>query len=259
MKEQEIKKYPVEITLYRNATMRIKHYGINILTDPMLSPKESFMSFITPKKNLNPTVDLPTSLDNILNKINLVIVSHLHPDHFDAKAMEVLPKDIPIICTHEDKEALSEMGFSDIHGLKDQLMWNGITFTAIYGEHGNNELEDKLGPANGFIIEAPGYDTIYWIGNCILNNEIKKVIHHYHPRIIITHSGGAIYLDKHHILMNGYDTIDIAKQAPKSKIVAVHLDALDHCKETRESLRRKIIEEEVDNIFIPLDGQKLVF
>ncbi|MDC1105607.1 hypothetical protein OAT16_02815 [Prolixibacteraceae bacterium] len=56
--------------------------------------------------------------------------------------------------------------------------------------------------------------------------------------------------------MNRNDTIKIAKQFPKSKIVALDLDALDHCAESREVLKEKVKEEKISNVFIPLDGQR---
>ncbi|QZE12864.1 MBL fold metallo-hydrolase [Halosquirtibacter laminarini] len=257
MKQSAIKKHPIEVTLYRNATMRIKHFGIHILTDPMLSDKATFMSFVTPEQNLNPTVDLPMPLDRIIEGIDMVLISHLHPDHFDAKAMEVLPKTLPIVCSKDDSNAIKEMGFIEVIGIEDSTTWRGIRFTKTGGKHGVDELKDQLGEVVGFVLEAPGYETLYWVGDCILDNQIRKNIHKYNPKIIITHSGGAIYLGEHQILMNGDDTIEIAKQVPDAKIIAVHLDALDHCLESRTTLKTKVKEQEVKNIYIPLDGQKL--
>ena len=40
----------------------------------------------------NPLVSLPTSVDDIINDVDAVIVTHLHLDHYDDVAKEVLTK-----------------------------------------------------------------------------------------------------------------------------------------------------------------------
>jgi L-ascorbate metabolism protein UlaG (beta-lactamase superfamily) len=34
----------------------------------------------------------------LLRGVDAVFVSHLHSDHFDAAAQQLLPKDLPILC-----------------------------------------------------------------------------------------------------------------------------------------------------------------
>ncbi|WP_232275798.1 MBL fold metallo-hydrolase [Paenibacillus sp. 481] len=48
----------------------------------------------------NPTVDLPLPIEAII-QVDAVIVTHLHPDHFDAVATEVLSKDMQIFAQSE--------------------------------------------------------------------------------------------------------------------------------------------------------------
>ena len=47
---------------------------------------------------MNPLVDLPMPVEDIINGIDAVIVTHLHLDHWDDIAKEVLPKRNKIIC-----------------------------------------------------------------------------------------------------------------------------------------------------------------
>lgn len=51
----------------------------------MLAEKGTFPTFPeTIRRHLfNPLVSLPTSIDNILDGVDAVIVTHLHLDHFD--------------------------------------------------------------------------------------------------------------------------------------------------------------------------------
>lgn len=60
----------------------------------MLAEKGTYATFPeTIRQDLfNPLVSLPTSIDNILDGVDAVIVTHLHLDHFDDVAKNVLPK-----------------------------------------------------------------------------------------------------------------------------------------------------------------------
>lgn len=72
----------MQLQLIRNATLRLRYAGHTILIDPDLADKHSRPSFtgLLP----NPMVDLPLSPTKIVAGIDLLIVSHLHRDHFDA-------------------------------------------------------------------------------------------------------------------------------------------------------------------------------
>ncbi|GAA1376210.1 hypothetical protein GCM10009597_22680 [Peribacillus frigoritolerans] len=69
----------------------------------MLAEKGSYPTFPeTIRRHLfHPLVSLPTSIDNILDGVDAVIVTHLHPDHFDDVAKNVLPKNIKMIVQNE--------------------------------------------------------------------------------------------------------------------------------------------------------------
>lgn len=79
----------------RNATARLDYAGRTFLLDPMLSAKGELPSFagVSP----NPTVGLPVSADSLVAGIDGVIIGHMHADHFDAAAAELLPKDTPLL------------------------------------------------------------------------------------------------------------------------------------------------------------------
>ena len=86
----------MKIQLIRNATLKIQMGENTILVDPMLSNKGEIQSFAG--KEQNPTVELPVTVDEVMEDLDMVLVTHIHPDHFDKKAVELLPKNLPIIC-----------------------------------------------------------------------------------------------------------------------------------------------------------------
>jgi len=69
----------MKLQLIRNATMRLNYAGQTILTDPMLSPKDTIDSWAGVARN--PTVELPYEIEKITNGIDSVLVSHDHQDH----------------------------------------------------------------------------------------------------------------------------------------------------------------------------------
>lgn len=75
----------MNITQIRNATIVVKYANKKFLIDPMLAEKGTYATFPeTIRQDLfNPLVSLPTSIDNILDGVDAVIVTHLHLDHFD--------------------------------------------------------------------------------------------------------------------------------------------------------------------------------
>jgi hypothetical protein len=55
--------------------------------------------------------------------------------------------------------------------------------------------------------------------------------------------------------MNEEQTILLAQTAKNAKVIAVHLESLDHCRVTRNSLRQKATEHGIDEnrLIIPTD------
>ena len=87
---------------------------------------------------------------------------------------------------------------------------------------------------------------------------IQEAIDTHQPDIIITNSGGATFMGQHTILMDAEATVNVSKYAPKATVVAVHMEALDHCQTTRQSVRDVASKEQL-NIHVPQDGETLVF
>ena len=178
----------MEIQLIRNATMRIQYAGHLFITDPFLAAKESLRSFAG--NGENPTVELPCSPEEAITDVEMILVSHLHVDHFDDVATKLLPKDLPVFCQPGDDAQIKERGFKEVTAVSDQITWQDISITRTTGQHGTGEWAEKMGNVSGFIFRSEGEPTVYWMGDTIWYNEVRQIVKEVQPHVIITHSSG---------------------------------------------------------------------
>jgi L-ascorbate metabolism protein UlaG (beta-lactamase superfamily) len=235
--------------------MKIDYAGQTILTDPMLSPKDAIDPFAGVARN--PTVELPIPVDQILEGVDGVLVSHCHPDHYDSAASAALPKTIPVLCQTDDKLRITQDGFQTVIPIEASHVWNGITITRTGGQHGNGKILERMGNVSGFVLQAAGEPAVYWVGDSIWCTAVEEAITTFHPEVIITHSGGATIPGYDPIIMDLDQTIATAKASPKAIIVAIHMEALDHCPISRANLRRKADKElnRPSRLMIPKDSE----
>ncbi|MDA4804372.1 MBL fold metallo-hydrolase, partial [Enterobacter hormaechei] len=100
--------------------------------------------------------------------VELVLVSHLHADHFEPVAQELVPKHLPLICQPGDEEKIRSFGFTDVTPLTGDLTGKNIRLTRRDGNHGTGAVLPLMGNVIGFTIEADGEPSIYWAGDTIL-------------------------------------------------------------------------------------------
>lgn len=100
---------------------------------------------------------------------------------------------------------------------------------------------------------------MYWTGDTIYCDDVKKVITIHKPDYIITHSCGATLDDSGPIIMDAEQTIELCKDTGDAVIIAVHMEALDHATVTRNNLRNLADKESIsrEKLLIPEDGQTI--
>ena len=252
----------MKVQLIRNATLKLNYAGKTILVDPMLCSKETFEPFVKGLKR-NPTVDLNIPINEVINNLDCVLVTHSHPDHFDTLSGELLAKEIKLFSTPIDLDFFLKQEFTNVEVVDDKTTWENISITRIEGKHGSGPVLPYMGQVSGYVLQSDSEPTIYIVGDSVTVDEVKKAIETFKPEIIITNSGGGIIpgFEDYPVLMNEEQTIDLIKLAPKSKVIAVHLDCIDFCKTTRNSLREFASKKKVlDNqLLIPKDGETLSF
>lgn len=249
----------MELQLIRSATLKLNYNGRVILIDPYLAGKHDYEPLVG--KSRNPMVELPCKPEEVIEQVEMVIVSHLHTDHFDKAAWERLPKTLPLYCQPGNEEVIKSKGFSDVRVLHDQTDWEGIHIIRTPGQHGKGVWAERMGQVSGFLFQATGEPTVYWCGDTIWYETVEKVIREYQPNIIITHSCGAEFERNDPIVMDAEQTVTVCRAAPDAIVVATHMEAFDHSTVTRAELRTVATLQGIttQQLRIPDNGETLTF
>lgn len=244
----------------RNATLVLEGSKHTILVDPMLGAKGSLPPFTAFrfKAQKNPIVPLPHQAQAILEKVTHCLITHLHPDHLDKAAEQYLIKrNIPVLCSIHDQLNLKKRGLKVVQTIS---YWEKTTFLdgtieGIPARHGYGFIAKPMGKVMGYFIELPEEPSIYISADTIYTQAVAKVLKDYQPSLAIL-ACGAAQLDLFQpLLMKMEDILDFIKTAPH-KVLANHLEALNHCPMTREALKAKLLEQGLlEKTYIPDDGQ----
>jgi L-ascorbate metabolism protein UlaG (beta-lactamase superfamily) len=249
----------VRLTLVRHATLRVEFAGLTLLVDPQLDPKGAHDGVPgTADPRPSPLVDLPLPAADTIAGVDAVLVTHLHGDHFDATARELLPREPPLLCQPEDAERLRGDGFTDVRPVEDVLTLGGLRVYRTGGQHGTGEIGAKMAPVCGFVLAAAAEPVVYVAGDTIFCPEVRDAVATHAPATIVVNAGAARFLEGDPITMTADDVIALARHAPAARIVAVHFETVSHCTETRADLRGRVREEELeDRIAVPEDGESV--
>jgi L-ascorbate metabolism protein UlaG (beta-lactamase superfamily) len=247
----------MKLQLIRSATLRLTYAGHTLLIDPCLAAKGAYDPLVG--KARNPMADLPLTVEQVLDGVEMTVVSHLHRDHFDAVAMDVLPKDMPLYCQPGNEDFIAGKGFGDVRVIEDTVTWNGIEIQRTTGRHGSGIWAEKMGKVSGFVFRAPGEPVVYWAGDTIWYEPVQQVVADVQPDVIITHSCGAEFEAGSPIVMDAAQTVAVCRAAPGAVVVAVHMDAYDHSTVSRADLRAYTECEGISpaQLLIPADGETL--
>ncbi|HSK15230.1 MAG TPA: MBL fold metallo-hydrolase [Gaiellaceae bacterium] len=236
----------MRLTLVRNATLLFELEGRRILVEPMLDdagarpPVEG-----SPNPRRNPLVPLPFPAEEIVRGLDAAVVTHLHRDHFDDTGARLLPRDVPVFCQPEDEEALRELGLC-ARPVASRLDWDGLRIARAGGRHGTGHVAAELGPVSGFVL-----GDLYVAGDTIWCPEVEDAIAAHRPRVAVVNGSGACFVGSAPLVMTAADVREVVARVPT--VVVVHLEAIDHCLETRADVRAA-----VPGALVPEDGETLV-
>lgn len=243
--------------LIRHASLLLDVAGKKILVDPMLSKKGA----MDPVKNAAdstriPMVELPfddRELRQLLKETDLVLVTHVHRDHWDIAAQQLIEKDKTVFCQPADEMIISDQGFTNVQVIEKNIEWHGIKLYRTNGQHGSGETGKAMGTVSGFVVEY-GAQRLYITGDTIWCRDVEEALDQYMPGHIIANGGGARFLEGGPITMTTHDITRLSGFS-KAIITVIHLDTINHCIERRYDFKKMAEESSLSKrILIPEDG-----
>jgi L-ascorbate metabolism protein UlaG (beta-lactamase superfamily) len=166
------------------ATVLIRYAGFTILTDPNFRHKGESVHLgygLRSERLTDPAMNLED-----LPPFDLVILSHLHEDHFDRVVQRRLNRTVPIITTPQAAQALARMGFQRTIPLST---WQEVTFLkggvrlwiiGMPGRHGPWLISKLLPPVMGSLLEfqqisGPPLRRLYITGDTLVYDALKDI------------------------------------------------------------------------------------
>lgn len=257
----------------RNATFVIASGERHILVDPMLSRKGELPPFahFRHKPRRNPLVPLPDNATAILDRVTHCLITHSqkwglkalqHTDHLDDAGTAFLLKNkTPVITRQQDAPYLKKMGLKVVTALTDWQPTPALNgeITAIPARHGHRWIHRLMANGAGFYLQLPDEPSIYISGDTVFTPDVDRVLTEFQPDIAVMAAGSASLDVGGPILMPMEELLTFVQKAP-GKVIANHLDALNHCSTTRSQLKQALTHNGLQGkVIIPDDGETLTF
>lgn len=257
----------------RNATLIIESGEHKIIVDPMLGKQGSLppFSLMRFKCQRNPTIELPSNADGLLNGVNQAIVTHSqtfgvralqHTDHLDAAGEKFLVNNhIDIATPEKDSAYLRKVGLSVSHAVGDwqTLPFLGGEITAVPAQHGHGWIHKVMANGSGFFIALPDEPSIYISGDTVLTTEVERALLQLKPDITVVAAGQAQMDVGQPLLMSNDELMRFIELVP-GQVIANHMEALNHCAIDRATLKQSLeLQGLSGKVHIPADGETLVF
>jgi L-ascorbate metabolism protein UlaG (beta-lactamase superfamily) len=238
------------------ATTLIQYAGFTILTDPnfLHAGDDVHLGYGLKSKRLtDPSLEIED-----LPSLDLVILSHMHEDHFDRIAAERLDRNLPIVTTPEAAADLTELGFTAPKSLNT---WETLTvkkgsvrvkITSMPGRHGGPIVSKALPAVMGSMLEWQRDDgslllRLYISGDTLMYRDLRKIPERY-PEIDIAmlHLGGTRVLGVL-VTMDGEQGVRAVKLLKPQVVIPIHYNDYTVFKSPLDDFKRRIHDEGLDD------------
>lgn len=253
-------------------TFLLQMGSFKILTDPMLGSKTDSAFIIkkhpTTGKTNSPIKRLTEPAPVDLNGIDLLLISHTHPDHVDVKAKTILSKDVQVISTPSGAVDFQTSHFSNVKALQ----WNDSTritrggesllIVAVKALHAAEEpLRSGLGEVNGYVLEYSDGSMVYrtyWTGDTVWFDEINDLNRFGLINMFIPHMGGVGA--KGPFGLRSLDTnecLKIVSSLSPEVTIPVHHTTFSHYDVPVRDLKKAFKTEGSGKLIVPIAGKTI--
>lgn len=233
-----------------NATVLIRYGELTILTDPNFLHKGDHVHLGYGLKSERLT-DPAIPFDK-LPPVDMVLLSHLHGDHFDQLVQEKLRRDMPIVTTPEAAKGLQELGFEQpqaLHHWQSLEVTKGSTrlrITAMPARHGPPggavALPETMGAMLEFGPMAKGEAyRMYISGDTLLYKDLEEIPRRY-PDIdlALLHLGGTRILGLIKVTMDGKDGVKMLQLVAPHHAIPIHYNDYDVFKSPLSEFQQEV-------------------
>lgn len=166
------------------ATVLLRYAGFTILTDPNFIHRGDHVNLGFGQKAerlMDPAMELKD-----LPPLDMVVLSHLHEDHFDRYVANNLPKSTPIVTNPQAARELKQKRFYKVYALP---AWDSLTLvknsqqlriTAMPGKHGPGIVNRALPVVMGSMLEFSSQARekpfrLYISGDTLIFKDLREI------------------------------------------------------------------------------------
>ena len=91
---------------------------------------------------------------------------------------------------------------------------------------------------------------LYIAGDTVWCREVEDALERHRPKVAVVNASGARFLESGPLVMTAAEVREVVARVPK--VVVVHLEAINHCLESRAEIR-----DAVPEALVPEDGETL--
>ncbi len=245
-----------------NATVILRFGGFTIMTDPNFVHRGEHVHLgygLKAKRLTEPAI----TLEN-LPPIDLILLSHLHGDHFDQLVQEKLDRTIPIVTTTDAAAALEAMHFQSRHPL---AQWQTLTvkkggatlrITSMPARHGPPLVAALLAQTMGSMLEFSASEgqivyRIYVSGDTMMSDDLRDIPRRYADiDLALLHLGGTKILNTIMVTMDGRQGSELLRLIDPHKAIPIHYNDYNVFTSSLEDFERHVKVAELQDKVIYL-------
>ncbi|MEU4037931.1 MBL fold metallo-hydrolase [Streptomyces collinus] len=219
-----------------NATVLLRYGALTLLTDPnfLHRGERAHLGYgLVSRRLTEPALDVAD-----LPRLDGVVLSHLHGDHWDRRARTGLARSVPVITTpHAARRLRTLQGFGRAGGLRT---WESCTLrrddtqvriTALPGRHAlRPPLRGLLPPVMGSMLEfgpagGPVRVRMYVSGDTLLYDGLDEIARRFPDAdLAVLHLGGTQLPGGFVVTTDGLQGAELARRLDYRHVLPVHYD-----------------------------------